>query len=442
VIAVATGKVTKDAVEKVRPGTADVFLWDAGDKSTKGFGLKVTPSGSRVYLFQYRMGGRGAKTRRVTIGKHGPWTADQARKEAERLSRLVSQGVNPLAEKQERERQAVDLAFKAYGNRFLENYVRSEWKASYVFAESILRLHVFPVLGDKPLPSITRSDLTALFDRIPAKKPALRRNVFAVVRRLFRWAVGRGDIERSPMEGFEAPSGAASRDRVLGDDELNLIWRASSGLGYPFGPLFQLLLVTGQRREEVAALDWHELDQASATWTLPAARAKNDQKHFVPLNTLAISLLDALAWRGKEKPEKVTWPRRGLVFSTTGETAVSGYSRAKDRLDKAILKLRQKEAVERGEGLLEAVDLEPWRVHDLRRTLATGMQRLGVRFEVTEAILNHVSGSRAGVAGIYQRHDWQSEKRAALAAWSDHIQTVTSGAGTASNVVQLAVARA
>lgn len=437
VIAMPTGKITKSAVDAVKPGRGDVFLWDAGDSSTKGFGLKVTPTGGRVYIYQYRLGGRGAKTRRYTIGKHGQFTAETARKEAERLGRLVSAGIDPLEDKQRLQREAVDLAFNSYGARFLEDYVRSEWKASYTFAESILRLHVFPALGSKPLTKVTRADLTSLLDRIPAKKGALRRNVYAVVRRLFRWAVGRGDIERSPLEGFEAPAVAASRDRVLSDEELALAWEAAEDLGYPFGPMFQLLIVTGQRREEVAALDWSELHRDSATWTLPSDRAKNSMTHVVPLSASAVTILDGLARRRDPNAEKLKWPRRGLVFTTTGKTAVSGHSRAKDRLDTAMVKLRQKQAVERGEGLLEASNIKPWRVHDLRRTLATGLQRLGVRFEVTEAVLNHVSGARSGVAGVYQRHDWKDEKRAALDAWGSWLERLIAGAGQGSNVVAL-----
>lgn len=435
----ATGKVTKLAVDAMKPGERDVFLWDAGDKSTKGFGVKVTPSGSRVYVFQYRFGGRTAKTKRCTIGKHGKWNPTSAREEAERLGRLVSQGVDPLTDMRERQRVAVDLAFKGYGERFLRDYVRGEWKASYVFAESILRLHVFPVLGAKPLPSITRSDLSDLLDRIPSTQAALRRNVFAVVRRLFRWAVGRGDIERSPLEGFEAPSNVASRDRTLDDDELVCVWRGAEALGYPFGPLFHLLIATGQRREEVAALDWKELDRAAAVWTLPAARAKNGLAHIVPLGPLAMAALDAVATRNRKEEDAdkpVVWPRRGFVFTTTGETAVSGYSRAKSRLDTAIAKVRQADALEQGTGLLDAGQLDPWRVHDLRRTLATGMQRLGVRFEVTEAILNHVSGARAGVAGVYQRHDWRDEKRVALEAWDGFVTNLIRGQ-TATNIINL-----
>jgi integrase len=197
------------------------------------------------------------------------------------------------------------------------------------------------------------------------------------------------------MAGMERPSGPASRDRVLEDWELKLVWQASHKLGSPFGPLVRLLILTGARREEVAGLSWAELREDAAMWHLPAERAKKGNPLDLPLTSLALQELAALKGKGDK------WPRKGLLFSTTGKTPVSGFSKAKARLDAEIAKLNEGEA------------LNAWRLHDLRRTLATGMQRLGVRFEVTEAILNHVSGAKSGVAGVYQRHNWADEKRTA-----------------------------
>jgi integrase len=191
---------------------------------------------------------------------------------------------------------------------------------------------------------------------------------------------------------------------VLTDEELGLLWKATELSGSPFGPLFQLLILTGQRREEVAGLDWSELDRPTGSWLIPGYRTKNRKANYIPLSKAAIAVLDGIA---ADHP----WPRTGYVFSTTGKTPVSGFSKAKRRMDELMR-----------ESLGER--FQPWRAHDLRRTLATGMQRLGVRFEVTEAILNHVSGSRAGVAGIYQRYDWAAEKRDALGAWGAALDTI------------------
>ncbi|MEO6248904.1 MAG: site-specific integrase [Sphingomicrobium sp.] len=417
----ATGKVTKRTVDAVKAAAADQFLWD---EDLRGFGLKTTPAGKKVYLLQYRMGGRGSCTRRMTIGTHGsPWTPASARDEAERLMALVRQGKDPAADRNERRRASVDLAFDAYAAKFLEDYGKKAWRPrTYVVAESYLRRYVTTILKKKPLPSIMRSDISAVFDALPATKVALPRNVFAQVRKLFAWAVERGDIERSPLEGLKGPATVASRDRVLSDDEMKIIWLAAGDLAYPFGTLIQLLIATGQRREECAGITWAEMNQAQAEWVIPATRAKNRSAHTVPLNVLAVALLDLRSKDGK-------WPKKGLVFTTNGETAVSGYSRAKARLDKLVSKRNDDEP------------FAPWRLHDLRRTLATGLQRLGVRFEVTEAVLNHVSGSKSGVAGVYQRHDWKQEKRDALDAWARHVEQVVAGSDK-TNVITLAERRA
>ncbi len=400
----ARGKITKRTVDALSAGATDQFLWD---EALRGFGLKVTKAGSKTYFVQYRMGGREAPTKRYTIGSHGsPWTPEKAREEAGRILSLVGQGVDPRAKEKASREKVVHLAFDSYVERYLRDYGRRHWRPrTYPTVESNLRRFVIPVLRNKPLPDIRRADLVRIFDALPAWKPALPRNVYAHVSKIFSWALERGDIDRSPFEGFRAPPAVPSRDRVLTDEELALVWQASAHLAYPFGKIIRLLVVTGQRRDEVTALDWKELNRVDAEWLIPAERAKNRRAHTVPLSTLAVAELDSIS--GKD------WPKKGLVFTKTGKTPVSGHSRAKTRLD------------ERVQLLEPAKEIAPWRVHDLRRTVATGLQRLGVRFEVTEAVLNHVSGARSGVAGVYQRHSWSEEKREALNAWALHLTSLT-----------------
>jgi integrase len=343
-------------------------------------------------------------------------------------SATSSQGVDPQQDKQDKSRRAIDLAFKGYAERFVEDCLKVRLKASHKDGEALLRLYAIPVLGSKPLHDIDRADIRAVLKPVRGKV-ATARNLFAVLRRLFRWAVSEGDIQVSPIAGMEPPPLPLKRDRVLSNAEVRLVWLASQKQAYPFGPLFRLLLITGQRLEEVSGLEWAELDRARAMWSLPAERAKNGNASQVPLSSLAVAEIDALA---KRSGRKDGWPRRGLVFTTTGKTSVSGHSRAKARLDTNMAELAKKEA--------DQPTVAPWRLHDMRRTLATGMQRLGVRFEVTEAILNHVSGSKSGVAGVYQLHDWAPEKKAALKAWSDRIEAVFSGADQ-TNVVPLVSVR-
>ena len=408
----AVGKITKRSVDAILLGDRDHFLWD---EELKGFGLKVTPKGARSYIYQYRLGGREAKVRRYTIGGHGsPWTPTTAREEAVRLAHIVARGIDPGSLDLERRRVSVELAFDAYATRFLESCTGAGWRR---MVERTIRLHAMPVLRQKPVPDIKRSDITAVLDRIPGTNVALRRNTFAVLRRLFRWAIARGDLERSPLDGMDAPPAVDARERVLTDRELAAVWRATDEVGRLFGSIIKMLIVTGQRREEVARMDWRELDRNSASWTLPKERAKNGSSSLVPLNSWAVELLDLAA--GTQE-----WPKQGIVFATSGGKPFSGFAKGKVQLDMRL----------ESPGAIEA-----WRIHDLRRTLATGLQRLGTRFEVVEAVLNHVSGSKSGVAGIYQRHDWANEKRLALQAWSRHIAALLTPPSD-TNVVRLPLA--
>ncbi|WP_242446137.1 tyrosine-type recombinase/integrase [Sphingopyxis lindanitolerans] len=395
----ASGKITKRSVDALISSGQHDILWD---DSIKGFGAKRTKAGAVSYVLQFRMGGRESKTRRYTIGSHGsPWTPATARAEAERLAILIAQGTDPGEAERQRRRESVDLAFDNYSDRFADACVGEGWRR---LVKRSLELHVKPVLGSKPLPNLTRIDIVAVFDRMPRAQIANIRNVFAVLRRLLRWAVSRGDIDRSPMEGMETPPPVKPRDRWLSDEELGRIWMTAPNTHSCFGPIIRLLIVTGQRREEVSSLRWEELNRKDLLWTLPGERAKNGEPNRIPLNELAVAILDEVAG-------STIWPRSGRMFTTSRGGRFTGYSKGKIKLD-----------------LLMSQDgrepLPDWRLHDLRRTLATGFQRLGVRFEVTEAVLNHVGGSRAGVAGIYQRHDWKDEKREAMKSWNDHLATI------------------
>lgn len=442
----ATGVISKTTVDGFNPSTQQV-LWDEHDA---GFGLLALPSGTKSYIFQYRLGGRAGKPRRFTIGRHGALTPHAARKIAQELRAEVIRGIDPVesrrakkeAEDKERAAKAEaarllgELAFSAYVESFLSKAVTTgtRERTAELYAQC-LRGHAVPVLKAAPMPKIGKAELNRVLDNIPADQPAVRRNVFAVLRILFNWALERGDITASPMATMKAPAAATSRDRVLSDEELALALRGAATLGAPFGPFYRLLFLTGQRRDECAGADWAEFDREEAVWTLPADRTKNGVPHLVPLAPELVAMLDKLA--GQDEADEPKWPRAGIVFSSNGgRTRISGYSRAKARLDTAIAKLAAEDAAAAGDDA-EPFKVAPWRIHDARRTLATGLQRLGIRFEVTEAVLNHVSGaSRSGIAAVYQRHNWAPEKRAALEAWAKHCGRITAGADD-SNVVQL-----
>lgn len=439
----ARAAITKRAVDSAQPNVTDTFLWDA---EVAGFGLKVTPAGGKTYVFQYRIARSGQAERtppkRYTIGKHGRITPDQARRRAKELGALVEQGIDPrqreleaalaedLAERalKERERVERELGFCTYATAWLSHYEDEQKRrpSGVKLAKFVVEKHLKPALHDKPLPYISRTDIQPIIDAIPLQHRGMRRAVFAYASVLFGWASKRGDIPRNPLTDIIKPAAPESRDRVLSDPELVQIWEASHIIDARFGAFFRLLILTGQRRNEVVGMNWTELDRAAATWTIPAARAKNRMSHIVPLSAMAVVELNNLVAAHEADVEARAdgaWPQSGAVLTTRRGVPISGFSKAKKALDEAV-RDRVAYAATADPVRQRGVQMAPWRVHDLRRTLATGFQKLGVRFEVTEATLNHVSGAKGGVAGIYQRHDWKEEKRAALDAWARHVASI------------------
>jgi integrase len=364
----------------------------------------------------------GAKVdRRYTIGRHGPWTPDKARERAAELRRLVDTGVDPFeadeaAQKgRERERVAnLERAFDSVADAWLKSYKldrqgRPRRESSIKIATTVAR-HLKSQFGSRRIDELGRADIISAIDAIAPEKVAMRSSAFSYGRIMWKWAFARELVDAIPFAALSAPAKPVSRDVILSDAELPIIWRASRKVDYPFGPAFRILLLTGQRRSEVFGMRWEELDKKAAAWVVPADRAKNGQAHFVPLSDMVVAEITAMLTQpGKKAPD--AWPKSGLVFTTNNKTAASGVSKAKLRLDAAVTEIAE-EAGQR---------VSAWRLHDLRRTMATGLQKLGVRMEVTEAVLNHISGSKAGIVGIYQRHDWAAEKREALGMWARHV---------------------
>jgi integrase len=264
--------------------------------------------------------------------------------------------------------------------------------------------NAFPRYRDMPAADLNRSIAVKALDAMAMRgSPAMAARTAAYGKAAYGWAVKRGALSVNPFLNLPVRP-TERRERVLTDDELAAIWRATDGSG-PFSGIVRLLVLTGQRREEVAGMTWAELSGDFSTWTIPASRAKNGATHIVPLSAPAQDLLREA-------------PRFGeLVFPGLRGT-FNGWGKAKAALDARS-------------------GVAGWRLHDLRRTAATGLQRLGVRLEVTEQVLNHVSGSRAGIVGVYQRHDFADETRAALEAWGEHVEAIVEGRTPESNVLKL-----
>lgn len=408
-------RITKRSVEAAAvPVGKDAFYYD--DKLA-GFGLRVTPRGVRSYIVQYRLPRQ--PTRRITLGRHGsPWTAEQARQEAIEVLTSARRGIDPLEARKHNAAVAKALRFDDYVQRFVELYLRAAWPATWKLAKRRLELHVIPILKARPLTEVRRADIIAVLDPIRSMVGEAR-NTHAVLRLLFNWALDRDDIAVSPMHGLKAPPAPKARKRVLKPDEILALWRVSFDLDDPFGQFIRVLICTLQRRNEVASLPWIELDREGAFWHLVGERAKNGVEHIVPLNGPAMAQFLSLGWQ-----------TTGFVFTTTGETPVSGFSKQKKRLDALMIpelqEIAEARAKERGT-VAEPVKMQPWVIHDIRRTGATQMQALGIPIEVTEKCLNHISGETRGIRGVYNRYEYHQEKVAAFQAWGEFLERLIAG---------------
>lgn len=411
------GRITKRSVEAIPlpNGTGRNYLWD---DTLKGFGCMVMASGARSYLVQYQMHGRGSPTRRATIGRHGsPWTAEKARDRASDLLEMVRKGIDPTEQaKAERaaneagKAAAARLAFAGYVDLFSRKYLDAKNLRSAEDIKATFRRDLTPFFKERPISSLSKTDIATRLDEIGERSKSAAVKAHKWLRKLLSWAVERGDIGSSPMESMGPPHRDGKRKRVLRGDELKAVWLASGGLGEPFGSFVKMLILTGQRLREVAGASWGEIDLDKAEWIIPGERTKNGRDHLCPLSPQVVDLL-----RGRF-PKKAD--RKGLLFTTTGKTPISGFSKSKARLDTEVARALAKLANE------ELPMMQPWVFHDLRRSFSTGCQALGFPIDHTEACLNHVSGTRGGLAAIYQLHEYKPEKVAVMAAWGRHVDAL------------------
>lgn len=425
--------LTARSVEQAKAGVARKEIPDG---LLAGLYLVVQPSGAKSWAVRYRHGG---KPRKCTLGPFPALELAEARDAARAALRAVAKGEDPSTQKIEAKRAAVaerendrDL-FKNVVAEFIRRHASKNRTGRET--ERLIDREVMPAWGEKRVQEITKRDVIELLDRIAdstgrggGKKGITANRTLAAIRRLFNWCIERDILSASPCAGVKPPAIETSRDRVLSDDEIRWLWQACDSAGHPFGPLIKLLLVTAQREEEVGGLVHGEmaLSASPPSWTIPSRRAKNGREQFVPLSGLALDIIADLP--------RIAG-RKGYLFTTTGETPVSGYSRTKDRLTHKMLRIAQAEAEKRGDDPDE-VAIPHWTLHDLRRTAATGMQRLGQPIEVVEAVLNHKSGKVRGVAAIYGRHSYGAEKQRALEAWARFLEGVVTER-LVSNVVAL-----
>lgn len=381
--------LTAAAVERLKPPkTGQEMHYDQG---FPGLALRISYAGSKTWTLLYRLRGKQA---RMTLGHWPAMSLAEAREAWRNAREHVHKGETP------RPKATEDLFEDVCDEWFRRDQGdnRSVEEVRRVFNHDVK-----PHWDGRLFATITRRDALDIIDAVADRGAVTKaRRLHAHLHRLFKWAVGRGVIEANPLADAPKPGAAVKRDRVLSDDELKAVWSASCAIEYPFGPMFRLLILTGARRDEMGSLRWSEID--GDVIRLSGERTKNGEPHDIPLSPEALDIIKGLPRIGHNMGGE-------FVFTTTGDTPVSGFSKAKRLLDRAMLDELYDEAI--GYAWLPA-----WRIHDLRRTVATNMQRLGINLQVVEECLGHISGSRAGVVGVYQRHGYSDEKRVALGQWA------------------------
>ena len=400
--------LTTIAVQRMRPpptGRKETF-----DAKVPGLFLRVTKTGNKSWGLDFRING---KRERLMLGSYPVVGLDDARTAAMDALRAVHDGRNPAAEKRTAKLgQLSPDTFRAVSDLFVERHAKKN-NRSWKETERIFKVYVAPVWKDRPLADIRRPDLIHLLDGIEDNNGSVMADaVLAQIRKLFNWALDRGIIETTPIARVQrrTKSKERARKRWLDKSEIKAVWAAADQAGYPFGPFVKMLLLTGQRRSEVANMRWDEID--NGTWTIPPTKTKNKQEHEVPLPQAASQLLEAI-------------PNTGDYVLLSGRSKsgnpISGFSKAKTALDTHVSNSGE--------------TLEHWGYHDLRRTVRTHMSRLNVASGIAGRVLNHTP---QGVEAIYDRHGYLEEKRKALDTWATSLSLILNDEPN-DNVVELEV---
>jgi len=358
--------MTWEEVARARRLGKLTFIWE------RGLGARIAKDGKVTWLLQRWEGGRGGKSRRIVIGHYPVMTLEDARRVA----------TTPHIHRLE------DL---------VKTYFTTRTKSGryWVELEARFESEISPGLGggNRVPSSITKAEIRELIQRKAKRYPVAALRMFQGLRPFFQWLVEQDILSKNPMDGLRPPPKPESRDRILSHEEIRLFWSMAYSLGYPFQQFFHLLLVTGQRRTEVAEM--HQLEILPTTWIIPKERSKNGKEHLVYLSPQALAIL-----------ESFPRPNSKYMFTTTLVTPISGFHKAKQALD-------------------EDDEIPNWRIHDLRRTVASEMQRIGILPQVIDKVLNHTD--LKALRAIYQRYDYFEEKEQALRRWGNELQSILGG---------------
>lgn len=394
-------KLTAAGVAKLaqpKAGRLEVF-----DTLLPGFGVRVTDKGRRTFFAMYRVHG---KLVRHTIGNSAVMTLEDARAAARDAMKAAHGGSDPRAKKAPARATDFDKVAEEFMTTYRGVKVRQISDRTKALYDGYLKREFIREWKGRPIASIEMHDVAEVLDAIKARgtvTAALR--AFATAKRFFGWAVAHRFIKTNPARDLPRPGAENPRDRVLDDGEIGAIWTACDALGYPFGPLFQIMLVLGRREGSVARMKWADVDLDTALWTLPAGDDKSRAAHVVPLPRLAVRILKGVPRMADAE----------FVFTTTGKTPVSGFSRAKAKLD-------------------QTSKVAGWVLHDTRRTCRTNLSRLGVLPEIAKLTIGH---KVQGIDRVYDRWAYLSERRAAIESWAKHLEQITKTKRVRGNVVQI-----
>lgn len=440
-------RLTDRTLRRPPPDAGQVELWD---DLVPGFGLRIAAGGARTFFVMKRLKG---KLVRRTVGKvapadgaavEGELTLPAARERARKLLEALARGIDPDAAKAAQAGAGAASTPRTFGEvaaAYFKDPSKRGGAALRSRGELERKVRVdLAAWKDRPIAEITRADVRAVINAKHATSPVSANRLLALVRRILRWAVREDLIGANPAMDIDRPAQEEERDRVLTLAELQRVWAGAEAMGYPYGPLIKMLILTAQRRNEVAGLLRDEID--GKNWKLPDARAKRGKGHLVPLSPRAVAILEDLPTIGGSPLMFTTGKRaakKGEKVDAQAQPApVSGWSRMKDRLDRVIAEQAAKAAKEPLD--MERHGMAPWTLHDLRRSVATHLRDEEVmgaarvdRLTVSK-VLNH---AESGVTKLYDRYSSDPEKRAALEAWALVIERLCG-----LNVVDLGKARA
>jgi integrase len=400
--------LTTKAVEAAKPSD---IRHEIPDPALSGLYLVVQPSGVKSWALRFRHAG---KPKKLTLGRWPVMGLADARAAASEAIEKVEFGNDPTVAKkaikaarleaQLSDRDKVKTLVEQFGKRHL-----SGLKSGETVKRELYR-HVVEYWGERDIHDIAKRDVIDLLDRIADSGRVVTANrVKAYLGKFLNWCVERDIINQSPAMGVKPVAKEKSRERVLTDEEIKLFWRACEDVGQPWGYLGKMLLLTGQRLGEVVNMTDHEVK--GNLWHLTADRTKNGRPHDVALSLATRAVLD-----GVDRVKGAA----GYVFTTTGKSGLQGYHKGRNHIAKRMVEIASQEWG-------KSAEIPHWTFHDLRRTAATGMARLSVPVRVTEAVLNHVSGTGGGIVAVYQRHDYAEEKQQALEAWSNFVLELIAG---------------